>query len=451
MQDLDKVNSDRLFSFWKNLSMGLLIVLIAMFLAQILPYYFSPIVTLIGAATLYTLLYNDRLSSNPSCMLVVYALFYSMISYAFITIAVNILYIWEFVHLPRELTFFNPPYIPSLMLDPICCIVLGIVLLRGNTMRFCTNCKFKNGLSIDRGRFGQLLHRESRVQLINLFCLFLALSVIVWAYYFTYYDKSADVNTRDKYIFFWLNLLCILIDEIYFAARYYGIYIELQEEGHIITQEELRDMTTKTYLRFYVICGNSIYVSTKIYDPKMPYRQIIDTPFMTKRNVNGITTAEVNSIVRRMVNIPGNLRFFYGRRNPDMEKHSLLRYFYFLDGNPVDYPELRIEGEWMDFDRIKHIYNASPTLMSNTFLADMSRMTTIVLTQKIFDDRGYRKIKVKSYQPTYNLEEVRDNDYDFQDDKWIRIAMFNSDTKGFHIRKLMRIFRKPKQETTWRR
>lgn len=451
MKDLDKINSSRLFSFWKNLSLGLLIVLVSMFIAQVLPYYFSPIITLIGAAVLYTMLYNGRIESNPSCMLVVYALFYSMITYAFITIVINILYIWGIFSLPKELTFFNPPYIPSLMYNPICCLVIGFMLIRGNSMNFCNDCKFKNGLSIDRGRFGQLLHKENKVQLFNLFCLFLVMSVIVWVYYFTYYDKSADVNSRDKYIMLWLNLLCIVIDELYFALRYYSIYLDLKEEGNIITEQELSDMTTKTYLRFYVICGNSIYVNTKIMDPRMPYREIIDTPFVTKRNVNGITTAEVNGIISSMIRIPGHLRFFFGRKNPDLEKHSLLRYFYFLDGTPEDYPEVRLAGEWMDFNRIKNIYNSSPTLMSSTFLGDMSRMATIVLTQKIFDDRGFRKIKVKSYQPTFTLEEIRQNDYDFQDDKWIRVSMFNSDTKGFHMRRLMRKFSKQKQETPWRR
>lgn len=429
----------------------MLIVLVSMFIAQVLPYYFSPIITLIGAAVLYTMLYNGRIESNPSCMLVVYALFYSMITYAFITIVINILYIWGIFSLPKELTFFSPPYIPSLMYNPICCLVIGFMLIRGNSMNFCNDCKFKNGLSIDRGRFGQLLHKENKVQLFNLFCLFLVMSVIVWVYYFTYYDKSADVNSRDKYIMLWLNLLCIVIDELYFALRYYSIYLDLKEEGNIITEQELSDMTTKTYLRFYVICANSIYVNTKIMDPRMPYREIIDTPFVTKRNVNGITTAEVNGIISSMIRIPGHLRFFFGRENPDLEKHSLLRYFYFLDGTPEDYPEVRLAGEWMDFNRIKNIYNSSPTLMSSTFLGDMSRMATIVLTQKIFDDRGFRKIKVKSYQPTFTLEEIRQNDYDFQDDKWIRVSMFNSDTKGFHMRRLMRKFSKQKQETPWRR
>ena len=73
-------------------------------------------------------------------------------------------------------------------------------------------------------------------------------------------------------------------------------------------------------------------------------------------------------------------------------------------------------------------------------------MTTIVLTQKIFNEEGVRRIKTKSYRPTYDLVEIQKKDYDFQDDKWIRISMFNSDTKAFFLRKwfrnLMRINKK---------
>ncbi len=60
-------------------------------------------------------------------------------------------------------------------------------------------------------------------------------------------------------------------------------------------------MTTKTYLRYYVVCGNSIYINPNVADPYRPDAKIIDTHFVTKRNVNGITTVEVNDIIRRML------------------------------------------------------------------------------------------------------------------------------------------------------
>ena len=57
------------------------------------------------------------------------------------------------------------------------------------------------------------------------------------------------------------NIIAFVIDEIYFASRYYNMYLDLKENGEIITEDELGDMTTKTYLRYYVVCGNNIYIN----------------------------------------------------------------------------------------------------------------------------------------------------------------------------------------------
>ena len=71
-------------------------------------------------------------------------------------------------------------------------------------------------------------------------------------------------------------------------------------------------------------------------------------------------------------------------------------------------------------------------------MADITRLATIVLTQKIFDEKGYRKNKLKSYHPNFTLKEVRDSDTDFQDDKWIRISLFNSDTPMYSLKRWFR-------------
>ncbi len=100
----------------------------------------------------------------------------------------------------------------------------------------------------------------------------------------------------------------------------------------------------------------------------------------------------------------------------------------------------------MDFSELMGLYNTNPNSISRIFLSDISRMTTIVLTQKIFNEEGVRRIKTKSYRPTYDLVEIQKKDYDFQDDKWIRISMFNSDTKAFSLRKWFRKSDANKQE-----
>lgn len=165
--------------------------------------------------------------------------------------------------------------------------------------------------------------------------------------------------------------------------------------------------------------------------------------------MNGITIADVNDIIRRMLDInEGKLRFFFGRKSPDMARHNLLRYFYFLPGKPAEY-KMKLAGEWMPFADLMQVYNNTPANISRILLADLSRMTTIVLTQKIFDENGVRRIKAKSYKPTYDLVEVQEKEYDFQDDKWIRVSMFNSDAKGFYLRRWVRNIGRKQSHDKW--
>ncbi|MDE7180690.1 MAG: hypothetical protein K2N88_05780 [Muribaculaceae bacterium] len=436
MRDLERVNGAQLLSFWKSISVGLLVLILTLMLSRLLPFYFSPVVGLLGAAFLYTILYNNKIKRTSSCMVIPYAMFYCMIGYSFTSILINVLYIWDIIYIPKELSFFNDPYMPSLILMPICFIVLFVFYLRRKSLSICIDCKLTRGLSIERGKLGEILDRETRLQLRNLIWMFGLLTALSWSYYEFLYYKSASVNNRDWYIFVWISVISLILDEVYFSSRYYNIYLDLKDNGEIITEEELSDMTVKTYLRIYLICGNKIFLNTHIADPYIKGKFVTDTPFVTKRNVNGITTADVSQIVKRITGFnDGHLRFFYGRKSLDIAKHSILRYFYFLDGKPEDHPELKVTGEWIDFDIIKYVYQRQPKSMSNTFLTDLARMITIVLTQKVFDSNGYRKLKVKAYKPTFDLIEVRANNYDFQDDKWLKIAMYNSDLKGFHLKK----------------
>ncbi|MDE7401873.1 MAG: hypothetical protein K2M87_00485 [Muribaculaceae bacterium] len=409
-------------------------------LSRLLPSYFSPIIGLIAAAFLYTVLYNNRLRSNSSCPIVIYAIFFCIVAYSFVSIIINVLDIWSVVPIPKELSFFNEPYMCSLVLDPVTVIVLGIINLRGNKLSICVDCRITKGMAMERGKLGEILAIETRLQLRNLFWLFLIFSIAVWTYFFVWYYQNALVNNRDWYIFVWINIIGIALDLAYFASRYYNIYLDLQDSGEIITEAELSDMTTKTYLRFYAICGNKIFINPKVADPRRQGMFVIDTPLLTKRNVNGITTSEVHSIIKRMTGVDAKLRFFFGRKSLDIAKHRILRYFYFMDEVDGQPPKLDIDGEWVDFNVIKTIYNTKPAALSNTFLTDLSRMVTIILTQKLFDERGYRKMKVKSYVPTIDLKEIQEKDYDFQDDKWIRVAMYNSDQRGFYFKKWVNRF-----------
>lgn len=440
MEDLRKVSSVKLYAFWKNLSIGLLVVIAMIALSVVLPYFFSPIVALIAAAVLYTMVYNNRINNSPDCMLVISALLVATVAYSFISIKVNILDIWNLLpfKVPKELSFFSKPFLPTLYINPICFITLTITYLRKRHLMVCVNCRLARGDTNERGKLGRIFEHESNVQLKNLIILFGLLSLFGWTYYLCFF-VDAELNARDYYIFVWLALIAFTLDEIYFVFRYYNLYLDLKENHEIITQEELQDMSSKTYLRFYVICGNYVYVDPEASDPRIPGRKVLDTPFTTKRSVSGITVPEVNTVIRKMTGVrDGDMRFFFGRKNTDLSSHSVMRYFYFLDGSPEDYPAFNVRGGWMDFDELKKIYSFFPEQMSAVFVSDITRMATIILTQKTFDSNGFRKNKLKSYRPSFNLTEIQKGAYDFQDDKWIRISMFNSDTPLYRLKKWLR-------------
>ena len=438
MEDLTKVNSLQLYRFWKNLSIGLLSLIAMLAISRILPFYASPIVAFLCSAFLYTLIYNNRISSDGNCVIVLYSLLYCVINYTIATVMLSVLEIWNIVSLPDEFLFLNDPYIPSLLLCPICFLTLIVLYIRRNSLSFCQSCKLKTGGLYERGRNGQIFRYESFYQIKNLIYLFGSLSVLIWSYYQFVFIKLA-LNSRDWYVFTWLSIIAFIIDEIYFIYRYYNLYLDLKENDEIITEEELQDMTAKTYLRYYVICDNKIFLDPHTITPQQTYKEVFDTPFITKRAVNGIPLPEVLSIIQRLTGVKdGELRFFYGRKSPDLKNHSLLRYFYFLDGKPEDYPELPLDGEWVDFDDVKRMYTHTPGKFAPRAISDLSRLATIILTEKIFTEDGKRKSKIKSYSPTFNLRDVRASQLDFQDDKWVRISMFNSDTPFYKIDKLFK-------------
>lgn len=442
MKDLRKVDGSQIYDICKNIVVCLFTLIGVLVASQILPFYLSPVVGLLGAAFLYSLLYNNKLRGGVNCMLMPYSLFFCLIAYSFISILVNVLYIWGWMQLPDEFIFFNDPYLPVLWFNPIAFFTLLIIYLRRKRLRICIECRISNGNHIDRGVFGQILNTESRVQLKNLLVVFGMLTVLVWFYYLLEY-QAINTNAKDRYIFFWISIIFIFIDAVYFLYRYYNLYLDLKDNNELITPEEMQELSAKTYLRYYVICGNKVYLNPESEDATMPEHLGIDTPFFIQREASGVTTPEVRQTIKDLTGgKEGELRFFFGRKTPDIAKHFMLRFFYFLDGKPEDYREMNAPGGWFDFEEVKEVYNQRPDLMVTLAMNDLTRLATIVVTEKTYKENGQRRYKLKHYRPSFDLIDVRDSKIDFQDDKWIKVAVFNADKPFFRVRRWFhRLFR----------
>lgn len=437
MKELGKINSSQIYGLWKNLTVCLLAVVATVLISKILPYYLSPVVALLVAAVLYFYVYNERLTSVKSCVIPPIAILYSIVVYAFLTIILNLMHIWGLFEMPHEFVFFTDPFIPALILNPVSCVVLSVVYFQRRRLKICVDCRASRSFGGQRG-LGRIMNFEAHLQLKNFIWMSAILSLAVWAYYqFAYINTN--INGRDDYIFNWLTVIGIALDWLYFSWRYYNLYLDLKENNELITPDELRDMTNKTYIRYYVICGDYMYLTSHAYDSYAGKNEVYDTPFFTKQIMNGLYGDNVKRMITEMTGIDnGELKFFFGRKSPDNEKNSLLRYFYFLNGDISDYPELATEGEWVKFDKVKYLYSILPNKMAELAIYDITRLATIMLTEKIFNEEGYRKNGIKSYNPTFNLLEVRKSNIDFQDDKWIEISLFNSDTSFYKFKKWWR-------------
>ncbi len=439
----------QLYYLWRNLAISLLCVGVVMGGAHVLPFYMAPALSLFLCGMLYTMIWNNSVSGRNGCMVVVETMLYSLLIYTFVSIIFVVIQVLDLYNFPNEIIFFNDPYLPSLILLPSTLAVSLYALLFKKSMPAYRQFKSQYGGSRERGYFGLISNRETDFQLRNMVVLFAILTFIIWYYYLNIY-VGINQNGRDWYVFLWIVVISVMLDEVYFMMRYFNLYLDLQEHNEIITPEELRDVTAHTYLRFYVICGEYVYIDRNAFDRLNQKKGVFDTPFITKRTVNGIPTTEVKNIVERMTGISGGeLKFFFGRHLAGVDKHTLLRYFYFLDGDISDYPELAEKGEWGHFDDINRRYNTDPLSISTNALNDLSRLSTIILTERTYDEEGYRKNKIKSYKGNLTLADVRKTKLDLQDDKWLHIADFNSDTKFFKLKKFLREAAGKKSHSTY--
>ncbi len=438
MDELRKINSMQLYYLWRNLALSLLCIGLVMGGVHILPFYMAPALSLFLCAGLYTMIWNNNGAKNSSCMVIPETMLYSLLGYSFISIVLVVTQVLGLYHFPNDIIFFNDPFLPSLILLPTALVVSAFALFFKRHLPTYKQFRLHYGGARERGYFGLMTNSETNLQLRNMVGIFAVLTAIVWYYYLNEY-VSINQNGRDWYVFLWIVVIAVILDEVYFMIRYFNLYLDLQEHNEIITPEELRDVTAHTFLRFYVICGEYIYINKNALDRLNNRKGIYDTPFITKRTVNGIPISDVKKIVERMTGKEnGELRFFFGRHLAGIDKHSLLRYFYFLDGDISDYSDMCDEGEWVHFDDIKRIYNTEPLKLGTNALNDLNRLSTIILTEKTYDEEGNRKNKIKSYKATLTLADVRNSQLDFQDDKWMHIADFNSDIKFFKLKKFLR-------------
>ena len=182
-KDLFKVNSEQIFFFWRNFAISVLTIILTHFLTRILPVYMAPIISTVGAAAIYFVVYNNYYSNSESCVIVPYTVFLILVAYTITLVSLNLLNIWTVISIPAEMNFFSGYYIPNLLLAPIGLVTSLFIYWRRHKISICANCKLTNGSPLDRGRVGIIYSSESELQLRNLIYIYILLTSLAWGYY----------------------------------------------------------------------------------------------------------------------------------------------------------------------------------------------------------------------------------------------------------------------------
>ncbi len=424
---------------WRNVAVSMLTLILLHVFTTILPAICAPLVSTVAAVFLYYQVVFASYSRYEICGLVPYAFFIIVVSYTVVLVAINLLNIWGVLSIPNEMVFFDMPYLQSLVLAPIGLITSFILFLRRHRLTLCINCKITNGSPLNRGRVGAIYSNESTFMLRNLIILYTFITSVVYAYYLLEF-QDVTITSRDRFIFSGVVIFAYLMDIAYFGMRYYNLFLDLQESDELLTPNDVNNLGTRTYVRYYVICDDSIYMAPlDQHSSGIDDNDIIDSPFVIKRTMSAVQEYEIKSFIEAQTGVKGGeLRFFYGRKTADAAGRIVLRYFYFLPGETEDYPQLAVKGSWISSDKLKTIYNNTPDRLTNICLADISRIAMVTVTRKTYHLNGERRTRLTHYRPSFSLREIQHDDIDFQDDAWVRVAMFNSDTSFFKVKRWWR-------------
>ena len=218
MEDLRKINSMQLYYLWRNLAIALMCIGLVMCGSHMVPYYMAPVVSLVLCAMLYTMLWNNSVSGNRSCMVVVETMFYTLLCYTFISILLVLIQVLGLYDFPNEIIFFNDPYLPSLILLPTGLAVTLFALFFKDSMPSYRNFRMEYGGVREKGYFGVISNKEMDIQLRNLSLVFAVLTAIIWTYYLNAY-VNVNRNGRDWYVFVWIVVITVILDEIFFMIR----------------------------------------------------------------------------------------------------------------------------------------------------------------------------------------------------------------------------------------
>ena len=426
-----------IFRLWISwvISRGLLSLLILLSLWVKMVYL--PIFAFSFQILMIWIIKRNRERNHASCYILPYIMSRVFFWTGLILLAFNILQSTEVINLifnetdlPREI-----PFLTVLFTNPICAIISSYGFIRRRKMNFCRECELRHGSPAERGLLGLILAQIGHFQVKMLFWVSAVISIIGWSYYLLVYS-SEYISVPDRFVFFLLPSMVWIATTIYLALRYIGIYAYYKE--NVIDRWQYRENTSE--IRFLVINGDRIAVREPNLDTEtqMSLDEKCDTA--VKASIHRFQNMNTQIASEYFKNLSGikdvEIKPMFVTELP-LTQNNIYHYFALMNDEQREQFDKNNTGvEWLTLQELAPLLNSG--MFAPMFAAEIVRFHTISSTFKTYDNRGFRRYKIKHYRPAVRFSDAKTTDVDYNDRTWLYIADNNQDTPFFRLRHFYR-------------
>lgn len=426
-QERKNANAQGLFRLWLTWVISVGLLMFGIFLSPIVSERALPIIFIVFELSLFTLIRLNRESSHPVCFRIPFIISRVFMWSALIMIAINFYYtkIKNVQALPDHIVNEENMYITILIVAPLVTIISLWSMYKGYKLSFCQDCHIRNGVPAERGFLGSLFTQEGPYMTRLLLGIFSLLTIVEWGYYFMYYI-NVNLNAPDMFFYTWMPILFYVFSVVYLGLRYIGFWMYYNKN---IAENDSHN-NGYSILRYLIVCDDYIYLSSdesNIIDTKckieIPYRKNL-MEYDKNYYFNQMTGLK-NSDIRELYNNP-----YY---NADC---NIFHYICYVEDREIMENSKIKGGDWYNIMQINQLIGKRR--INKSLAAEINRIYTITMAWKSYDRQGNRLYNIKNYKPTFRIRDLKDWDVDYNDIRWLYVALNNEDQPFFKLKRFWR-------------
>lgn len=320
------------------------------------------------------------------------------------------------------------PSIVQLVIAPVLATVSSLFIIkRLGRGRFYRTTSGRS----DVGLVQRIVWQETRYQTRLLGWISTIIAVADWIYCI-YSFSSVSLNKPDRFFFVWLPIAVYFLSLVYLGFRCFSLWVLYSQ-----TDTNSPIQHGSTIVRFLIVSGNSLYLTSRRFEVKHHECEYFDTPVRLKI---GNTQNPSNSHVRRLfseftgIENPTAVKFLFSSMGLNLE-NTIEHFICDLESQSMTDDSRIKDGKWMNIAEIKQLDRNHK--LSSELSSELVHILSVATASRSYDINGNRRYAIKGYHPRYTLSDIKDWDIDFNDSRWVKVARLNADKPFFRFRRFL--------------